>query len=245
MDITTEENKDIKEKNRQTILDEINKNFKLLVKNSPPELKEEIQNSFNQFYTLTQGPEKDQYQHEQIEILNSIINTLSRDIKNSENINDETKKYLFDLKKSVYKMNIFENKLTHMKRSYHNGQYEGGYLNGKREGHGVYEYDSGDKYEGEYKNDLKDGKGKYEFSNGDIYEGYYKKGYFDGKGIYKYADGEIYTGEYKKDLRDGQGTYKYKNGNKYEGQWKEGKKHGKGTFIYSATLKCINSFSFH
>jgi len=59
MDITKEENKDIKEKSRQTILDEINKNFKSLVKNSPPELKEEIQNSFNQFYTLTQGPEKD------------------------------------------------------------------------------------------------------------------------------------------------------------------------------------------
>ena len=39
MDIAKEENIDIKEKNRQTILEEINKNFKLLVKNSPPELK--------------------------------------------------------------------------------------------------------------------------------------------------------------------------------------------------------------
>jgi hypothetical protein len=150
MDIATEENKDIKEKNRRTILEEIDKNFKLLVKNSPPDLKEEIQNSFNQFYTLTQGPEKDQYQHEQIEILNSIINNLSREIKKNENINEETKKYIFVLKKSVYKMNILENKLTHMKRSYHNGEYEGGYLNGKREGHGVYIYESGDKYEGEY-----------------------------------------------------------------------------------------------
>ena len=216
MELTTEENSNPKEERGKLILKEIENNFKQLTKNSPSDLKEEIQTSLEQFNTLTQGTEKGQ-PLEKLDILNSIINKTSDKIKKYKNINEETKKYMQEIKKSMYRLNVIENKPSYIRKEYHNGKYEGDYLDGKREGKGIYKYNSGDKYEGEYKNDLKDGYGIYKYSNGDVYEGNYKEGYFEGKGIYKYAEGDIYTGYYKKDLRDGQGTYIYSNGNKYEG----------------------------
>jgi len=205
MEVTTEENSNSKEERGKLILKEIENNFKQLTKNSPSELKEDIQTSLNYFNTITKGSE-DQY-IDKLDVLNTIVNKTSDRIKKYKNINEETKKYMQEIKKSMYKLNSIENKPSKIRKEYHNGKYEGDYINGKREGKGTYSYNSGDIYEGEYKNDLKDGYGIYKYSNGDVYEGNYKEGYFDGKGIYKYADGDIYNGEYKKDLRDGQGKY--------------------------------------
>ena len=172
MEMTTEENSNPKEERGKLILKEIETNFKQMTKNSPDELKEEIKTSLEQFNTITNGPDKDQFL-EKLDVLNTIINKTSDRIKKYKNINEETKKYMQEIKKSMYKLNTIENRPSYIKKEYHNGKYEGDYINGKREGKGIYIYNSGDKYEGEYKNDLKDGYGIYTYSNGDVYEGYY------------------------------------------------------------------------
>ena len=199
MEVTTEENSNPKEERGKLIIKEIENNFKQMTKNSPSELKEEIQTSLDYFNTITNGQE-DPYL-DKIDVLNTIINKTSNRIKKYKNINEETIKYMQEIKKSMYKLNTIENKPSIIKKEYHNGKYEGDYLNGKREGKGIYIYNSGDIYEGEYKNDLKDGYGIYKYNNGDVYEGNYKEGFYDGKGKYTYADGDIYDGEFKKDLR--------------------------------------------
>ena len=62
------------------------------------------------------------------------------------------------------------------KKIYKNGDtYEGPFVNGKREGKGVYIYQNGDKYEGEFKRGKKDGEGKYTYRNGNVYEGTWKE----------------------------------------------------------------------
>ena len=47
--------------------------------------------------------------------------------------------------------------------------YKGQFINGKKEGEGIYNYKNGDIYNGNWKNDNKEGEGKYNYKNGDIY----------------------------------------------------------------------------
>jgi hypothetical protein len=239
MEITTEEN--TIENDGEYLTKEMESNFKQLVKNSPSEIEDDIKNYYDQFMTLIKGPEKEKV-FDKIEILNTIINKMSVFLKNEEDLPKKIHVYMIEIKSSLYQLNSMKNISSHIVKKYKNGKYIGDYLNGKREGKGVYKYNNGDIYEGEYKNDLKDGEGTYRFENGDIYIGHYKEGNFHGKGKYEYADGDIYEGDYKDDLRDGIGTYTYTNGNKYEGEWKEGLKHGKGTFLYSDGSKYVGDY---
>ena len=67
-------------------------------------------------------------------------------------------------------------------------------------------YNDGDKYEGEFKDDKKDGKGIYYFNsqswNGAIYVGDFKNDNREGKGIFYYKNGDRYEGEYNNDKRN-------------------------------------------
>ena len=139
-----------KEERSKYLLKEIEKYFKKMKEHSPSELKEEIHNSLDQFNILTQSSERDQL-IEKIDRLNTIINKTSDIINNYDDIDEKTKRYLTEIKKSMYKLNAMEKKVSSIRKSYHNGEYEGDYLNGKREGKGTYIYDSGDRYEGGYK----------------------------------------------------------------------------------------------
>ena len=127
--------------------------------------------------------------------------------------------------------------------------YEGGYLNGKRNGKGK-EYDIFGKnviIEGEYLNgkrwnvmqydeygdiisEIKEGKGFFKtcyipYQNSK-YEGEYLNGQKNGKGKEYYHSGELkFEGEYLIGLRHGKGKEYYKNGNlKYEGEYFFGRK---------------------
>ena len=44
----------------------------------------------------------------------------------------------------MYKLNTIENRPSYIKKEYNNRKYEGDYINGKREGKGLYIYNSGD-----------------------------------------------------------------------------------------------------
>jgi antitoxin component YwqK of YwqJK toxin-antitoxin module len=95
--------------------------------------------------------------------------------------------------------------------------YEGGFVDGKRDGAGVYTWSKeegapvpGAKYEGEYKAGLK-----------------------SGTGVFKYPDGSKYTGQWLSDMRHGKGTYVYPNGDRYCGLWENDKKKGAGTYFYA------------
>ena len=239
MEKETEENTNTNE--GESLLREIELNFKQIKKNAPKEISSKIQIFYDQFITLTKAFQKDHI-FDNLDKLNTIVNNTSETFKTVENLPKKIQKYLSDLRKDVYQLNSLKNISSYITKIYKNGRYEGEYLNGKREGKGIYKYNNGDKYEGEYKNDLKEGYGTYRFQNGDVYTGEYKNGLFEGKGKYEYVDGDIYEGEYKEDLREGEGVYIYNNGNKYEGQWMRGLKHGKGTFNYEDGSKFVGEY---
>ena len=91
--------------------------------------------------------------------------------------------------------------------------YEGYYVDGLREGSGVYAYPNGDKYEGEWLKNLKHGIGRMNIV----------------------AEGEFY-GRYENGKKHGEGVFTYKKTKDiYSGSWRYGKKHGKGTYIFDAT----------
>ncbi|MBK7139781.1 MAG: hypothetical protein IPH74_12475 [Bacteroidetes bacterium] len=61
---------------------------------------------------------------------------------------------------------------------YTNGdKYDGDFVNGIREGDGIYYWKEGEKYIGKYKNNKRNGYGKYYDANGNIIEqGFYVNG---------------------------------------------------------------------
>lgn len=81
-------------------------------------------------------------------------------------------------------------------------RYEGEFKQGRKHGHGIKIWPTGDRYEGEFREDRKDGQGKYTWGEGTPWAG------------------EKYSGEYRHDLRDGIGTYEWPDGERYTGNWK-------------------------
>ena len=201
-------------------------NYELIRSKVSKTLNTELFNCIEQFKKLY----KKKMNIEKIKKLNSIINKSYNYVKNSKKLDKEITNLMNEIIRSMHKLNNDNNLNVRVIKRYDNGIYEGEFKNGKKEGYGIYKYNTGDIYEGEFKNDLKDGKGKYLYSNKEVYEGDFKEDHFEGKGVYIYNGGDKYSGEYKKDKRDGKGVYLYSNGNKYEGECKNGKKHGKGIY---------------
>ncbi len=111
-------------------------------------------------------------------------------------------------------------------------RYEGYWINGTFDGHGILTWRNGHRYEGEWKNDQMTGKGKCTWPDGEIYDGEWKDGKRNGKGIDNYSDGSKYDGDFIDDKKHGEGIYIFKDGRRYEGDWLENKKVGKGIFIW-------------
>jgi hypothetical protein len=135
--------------------------------------------------------------------------------------------------------------------------YEGGFVDGKREGKGQTNYRSGDVFEGDYHNDFRHGKGKYEWKDGSMQSGNWRNGLlhgegemfdapsgqyycgnfvddnYTGHGVMIYGDRSKYEGEWLDDKRHGKGKLKTTNGNTYDGDWQNDKKHGNGIFVWA------------
>jgi len=112
-------------------------------------------------------------------------------------------------------------------------EYEGDYINNKKDGEGRINFflqkDKNGVYKGEFKDDKMHGKGLYTYDNNNIYYGNYEKGMMYGKrNIYKYADGSEYYGEFVDNHKEGQGKFKWKDGKVFEGPFVKGKMHGIG-----------------
>ncbi|RUS92231.1 hypothetical protein EGW08_000084, partial [Elysia chlorotica] len=113
-----------------------------------------------------------------------------------------------------------------------NARYQGEYYQAKKQGMGKFIYPDGSRYEGQWVNDLKDGTGKYYYINGDIYEGEWSKGLRHGKGRYTYAaDKTYYEGSWRKGKWEGFGEFHFCN-YKYVGRFRDNKMYGYGKFVF-------------
>ena len=127
----------------------------------------------------------------------------------------------------------------------YDGVFEGEHRAGKRHGHGIRTWSSGNRYEGEYRDgELRDGVAtapdgtRYEgewrdgkphghgvvtWSDGERYEGEIRAGMFHGRGVQTLSNGERYEGEFRDDERHGHGVYTWRDGSRYEGEWRNDK----------------------
>ena len=91
----------------------------------------------------------------------------------------------------------------------------------RKNGHGVVQYQDGNRYDGMFKDGKRHGQGKFTWKNGNVYEGEYKNGYPNGRGKEIY-NGDVYECEYVNGRRNGHGIVKYANGDRFEGMFKNG-----------------------
>lgn len=134
------------------------------------------------------------------------------------------------------------------KLSYHNGDYVGDVVAGKKHGKGVMHYLDGTRYEGQWQNDKRHGKGTLYYSNGSIcYRGDWQNDMRHGEGelYWKNVFQLQYKGGWKGNKRDGYGTeYSFLGYAVYQGNWSNGKRDGYGT-EYDSTGKVIYRGQWH
>eukprot|EP00316_Scyphosphaera_apsteinii_P024956 CAMPEP_0119323652 /NCGR_PEP_ID=MMETSP1333-20130426/61215_1 /TAXON_ID=418940 /ORGANISM="Scyphosphaera apsteinii, Strain RCC1455" /LENGTH=141 /DNA_ID=CAMNT_0007331155 /DNA_START=43 /DNA_END=465 /DNA_ORIENTATION=+ len=95
-------------------------------------------------------------------------------------------------------MGLLDDEPERTETDFFNGdKYVGDVCDGKRNGHGVYYYDSGDKYTGEWVLGKQCGHGVYVYANGDRYVGQWQGGKHDGAGTYYFKSGKIFNGTYR------------------------------------------------
>ena len=131
---------------------------------------------------------------------------------------------------------------------YPNGDtFEGYYIDGIREGRGIYRYAStGEKYDGEWIKNLKHGIGRMSYMrkgkpNGE-YNGFWENGRRHGEGVMNYANGDVYSGWWKFGEKEGTGTYTAKaTGMKLFGEWTAGQM-TKGRWVYPNGMYFEGSF---
>jgi len=116
-------------------------------------------------------------------------------------------------------------------------EYDGNFINGKREGKGKYIWEDGSYYIGQWSNNNMNGKGTaYNKDDTIQYEGDFVNGKKEGYGKFIYEDGLYYIGKWLNDKRNGKGKLYNKDGIiEYEGDFVNDKMEGYGKyFIFDA-----------
>ncbi|XP_052210998.1 uncharacterized protein LOC127813909 [Diospyros lotus] len=116
---------------------------------------------------------------------------------------------------------------------YMSGRYEGDWIDGKYDGHGVETWARGSRYRGQYRQGLRHGFGVYRFYTGDVYAGEWSNGQSHGCGVYTCEDGSRYVGEFKWGVKHGLGHYHFRNGDVYAGEYFADKMHGFGVYRFA------------
>ena len=111
------------------------------------------------------------------------------------------------------------------------GRYYGSLRNGKLQGLGRIEWDSGALYEGAFNNGLYQGRGKLTTADGRSYSGDFANGQFDGRGRFEAPTGEVYEGDFDKGEFTGRGTYSRPDGARYRGEFRKWRMHGEGRYV--------------
>ena len=106
--------------------------------------------------------------------------------------------------------------------------YKGEYSRGKPNGYGEYYWANGSYFKGNFLNGLRDGHGMWKKGSGvsDKYEGEYSMDKKSGYGIFSWASGNVYKGNYSDDWRNGYGEMYWGDGSYYKGEWMKGIQHG-------------------
>lgn len=100
-------------------------------------------------------------------------------------------------------------------------------------GHARATYANGDEYDGDYVDGRREGLGTYKFKNGYVYTGEFVDNAFSGLCTYEYKNRGTYKGMMKNSQRNGNGEFTYKSGDRYKGEWKDNKRHGEGTYFFA------------
>lgn len=132
-------------------------------------------------------------------------------------------------------------------KEYEDGIYEGYLTNGKRNGLGLFIYNSGLTYSGHWKNDVPSGRGmkraEASYSSARRQSGMYNNGKLTGNVAVLEEGGDLYIGGFDSDYRySGNGKMVYKNGNVYIGEMQKGYCQGKGTMFFNDGTKHVGSF---
>ncbi|GLC46295.1 hypothetical protein PLESTB_000996000 [Pleodorina starrii] len=85
-------------------------------------------------------------------------------------------------------------------------QYDGDWIQGRREGYGTRYYPTGEVYSGDWVANIRHGTGRYEYANGDMYVGQWADDKRNGAGTLYMASGDIFIGNFMADRREGMGT---------------------------------------
>ncbi len=148
------------------------------------------------------------------------------------------------------------------KWQYDSGYYEGFWMNGKKQGYGLYKWEGLGKYIGNWNNDAMSGYGAYLAENEDNIIGEYKNGKLNGRGYQVigeewsqgwYTDGNL-TDEYSYyrndvdmgctsgDCENEYGYFKWSNGDHFVGFFKNGKMYF-GTYTFADGNKYSGMFN--
>ena len=105
-----------------------------------------------------------------------------------------------------------------------NSHYEGEFVQGRKEGFGVYYWNKREFYSGVFKNNKMEGNGEY-YSKEFTYKGSFKDGKKHGSGILDNHDkGWKYEGNFDNGKIHGQGTFVWKDGSKFVGNFENNKR---------------------
>ena len=132
-----------------------------------------------------------------------------------------------------YKEDKDKTKILHGRGEYSSSEfrYKGDFKDGKKQGHGTYEWNSGMRYEGDFINDSPNGRGVWMFATGDKYEGEVKNSEITGKGIFTTKNGDKIDGTFANARANGRVLYAFANGDKYDGEMAQGQMTGKGVYV--------------
>lgn len=100
-------------------------------------------------------------------------------------------------------------------------------------GRGILKYANGDQYEGEFVDGKKEGKGKWTDRENNTYEGDWVKDKKHGHGVYKTVEGFIFEGEFANNKREGKGTIITPEKTKYVCSFKDDEEVGEVEFFFA------------
>ncbi|XP_066503535.1 ankyrin repeat and MYND domain-containing protein 1 [Hoplias malabaricus] len=97
----------------------------------------------------------------------------------------------------------------------------------------VQQWADGARYEGQFVDGLKQGGGVFTWTNGELYEGSFYKDYRHGNGSYSWPDGSRFTGKFYLNRKEGYGLHVFADGTTFQGLYRSDERFGPGVMTYA------------